>query len=72
MILNFPHNPTTICVDNDFFDKVVDFAKEHNMFVIHDLAYADIVYDGYKAPSFLAAKGAKDVGVEFFSLFKVL
>ena len=70
MILNFPHNPTTICVDNDFFDKVVDFAKEHNMFVIHDLAYADIVYDGYKAPSFLAAKGAKDVGVEFFSLSK--
>jgi alanine-synthesizing transaminase len=70
MILNFPHNPTTICVDNDFFDKVVDFAKEHNMFVIHDLAYADIVFDGYKAPSFLAAKGAKDVGVEFFSLSK--
>ncbi|MEE9542402.1 MAG: alanine transaminase [Thermodesulfobacteriota bacterium] len=70
MILNFPHNPTTICVDGDFFDKVVDFAKEHDMMVIHDLAYADIVYDGYKAPSFLAAKGAKDVGVEFFSLSK--
>ncbi|MBE9532306.1 MAG: aminotransferase class I/II-fold pyridoxal phosphate-dependent enzyme, partial [Proteobacteria bacterium] len=70
MILNFPHNPTTICVDADFFDRVVDFAKEHNMMVIHDLAYADIVYDGYKAPSFLAAKGAKDVGVEFISLSK--
>ena len=70
MILNFPHNPTTICVENDFFDKVVDFAKEHDMMVIHDLAYADIVYDGYKAPSFMAAKGAKDVGVEFFSLSK--
>ncbi len=70
MILNFPHNPTTICVESDFFDKVVEFAKEHDMMVIHDLAYADIVFDGYKAPSFLAAKGAKDVGVEFFSLSK--
>lgn len=70
MILNFPHNPTTICVESDFFDKVVEFAKEHDMMVIHDLAYADITFDGYKAPSFLAAKGAKDVGVEFFSLSK--
>ncbi len=70
MILNFPHNPTTVCVDKDFFVKVVDFAKEHNMMVIHDLAYADIVFDGYRAPSFLEAPGAKDVGVEFFTLSK--
>ncbi len=70
MILCFPHNPTTETVDLDFFQKVVDFAKEHDIFVIHDLAYADIVFDGYKPPSFLQAKGAKDVGVEFFSLSK--
>ena len=70
MILNFPHNPTTVCVDKDFFVKIVDFAKEHNMMVIHDLAYADIVFDGYRAPSFLEAPGAKDVGVEFFTLSK--
>ncbi len=70
MILNFPHNPTTVCVDKDFFVKVVDFAKEHNMMVIHDLAYADIVFDGYRAPSFLEVPGAKDVGVEFFTLSK--
>ncbi len=70
LIINFPHNPTTEIVDKDFFVKIVDFAKEHNMMVIHDLAYADIVFDGYKAPSFLQAPGAKDVGVEFFSLSK--
>ena len=70
LILNFPHNPTTVCVDRDFFVKVVDFAKEHNMMVIHDLAYADIVFDGYRAPSFLEVPGAKDVGVEFFTLSK--
>jgi len=70
MILNFPHNPTTEVVDKDFFIKIVAFAKEHNMIVIHDLAYADIVFDGYKAPSFLEAPGAKDVGVEFFTLSK--
>ena len=70
LILCFPHNPTTITVDLDFFEKVVAFAKEHDILVIHDFAYADIVFDGYKPPSFLQAKGAKDVGVEFFSLSK--
>ena len=53
-----------------FFQKIVDYAKEHDIMVIHDFAYADLVFDGYKAPSFLQAKGAKDVGVEFFSLSK--
>lgn len=70
LILCFPHNPTTAVVDLDFFVKVVDFAKEHKMIVVHDLAYADIVFDGYKAPSFLQVPGAKDVGVEFFTLSK--
>jgi len=70
IVLNFPHNPTTACVDLSFFEKVVDFAKEYNLLVVHDLAYADIVFDGYKAPSFLQVPGAKDVGVEFFSLSK--
>jgi len=54
----------------DFFQKVVDFAKENNILVIHDLAYADLVFDGYKAPSFMQVPGAKDVGVEFFSMSK--
>ncbi|HZX35321.1 MAG TPA: alanine transaminase [Thermodesulfobacteriota bacterium] len=70
LILNFPHNPTTEVVDKAFFEKIVAFAKEHDMMVIHDLAYADIVFDGYKAPSFLEVPGAKDVGVEFFTLSK--
>ncbi len=71
LIINYPHNPTTEVLDSlDFFTKVVDFAKENNVMVIHDLAYADLVYGGYKAPSFLQAPGAKDVGVEFFSLTK--
>jgi alanine-synthesizing transaminase len=70
LILSYPHNPTTEVVDLAFFEKIVDYAKEHKMLVIHDFAYADLVYDGYKAPSFLQAKGAKDVGVEFFSLSK--
>lgn len=71
LIINFPHNPTTEVVEGlDFFTRVVDFAKENNLIVIHDLAYADLVYDGYKAPSFLQVPGAKDVGVEFFSLTK--
>jgi alanine-synthesizing transaminase len=70
LIINFPHNPTTECVDLDFFQKVVDFAKENDLIVIHDFAYADLIYDDYKAPSFLQAKGAKDVGVEFFSMTK--
>ncbi|GMT42338.1 MAG: aminotransferase [bacterium] len=70
LLLSFPHNPTTCCVDYDFFVKVVEFAKEHEIMVIHDFAYADMVFDGYKAPSFLSVPGAKDVGVETFSLSK--
>ncbi len=70
LVISYPHNPTTEVVNLEFFQKIVDFAKEHGILVIHDFAYADLVYDGYKAPSFLQAKGAKDVGVEFFSLSK--
>lgn len=70
LILSFPHNPTTEVVDLDFFERVVDFAREHKMMVIHDFAYADLNFDDYTAPSFLQAKGAKEVGVEFFSLSK--
>ncbi len=70
IILSFPHNPTTTVVDMDFFRKVVDFAIENKLMVVHDLAYADLVFDGYQAPSFLQVKGAKEVGVEFFSLSK--
>jgi alanine-synthesizing transaminase len=71
LIMNFPHNPTTQVVDGlDLFRKVVAFAKENNIIVLHDLAYADLVFDDYKAPSFLQVPGAKDVGVEFYSLTK--
>ncbi len=70
VILSFPHNPTTITVEPDFFEKLVDFAKDNGIYIIHDNAYADLTFDGYKAPSFLQAKGAKDVGVEFFSMSK--
>ncbi|MGD9187310.1 MAG: alanine transaminase [Desulfobacteraceae bacterium] len=70
LILSFPHNPTTEVVDLDFFQKIVDFAREHKMMVIHDFAYADLVYDDYQAPSMLQVPGAKDVGVEFFSMSK--
>jgi len=70
IILSFPHNPTTTVVDIDFFRKVVDFAIDNKLMVVHDLAYANLVFDGYQAPSFLQVKGAKDVGVEFFSLSK--
>ena len=70
LILSFPHNPTTTVVDVEFFQKIVDFAKENKLFIIHDLAYADLVFDGYQAPSFLQVSGAKEVGVEFFSLSK--
>jgi alanine-synthesizing transaminase len=70
MIINFPHNPTTLIVGIDFFEKVVAFAKEHDLIVIHDFAYGDIVFDGYKAPSFMQVPGAKDVGIEFFTLSK--
>lgn len=70
LIISYPHNPTTEVTTLEFFQKVVDFAKEHKIWVIHDLAYADLVFDGYTAPSFMQAKGAKDVGVEFFSMSK--
>jgi alanine-synthesizing transaminase len=70
LIISFPHNPTTTVVDRDFFIKIVAFAKEHSLMVVHDLAYADLVFDGYEAPSLLEVPGGKDVGVEFFSLSK--
>ncbi|HYB21376.1 MAG TPA: alanine transaminase [Thermodesulfobacteriota bacterium] len=70
LIISFPHNPTTRVVDLSFFEKIVEFARAHDMMVVHDLAYADLVFDGYKAPSFLQVPGAKDVGLEFFTLSK--
>ena len=70
LIINFPHNPTTQVVEIDFFEKVVAFALEHDLIVIHDFAYADLVFDGYRAPSLLQAAGAKEVGVESFTLSK--
>jgi len=70
LIISYPHNPTTEVVDPEFFDKIVAYAKEHDIMVIHDFAYADLTFDGYQAPSFLQARGAKDVGVEFFSMSK--
>ncbi len=70
LILCYPHNPTTLTADVDLFRKIVGFAKENDILVIHDFAYADLVFDGHEAPSFLQAEGAKEVGVEFFSLSK--
>ena len=70
LVLNFPSNPTTECVDIAFFEQVVEIAKKNEIWVIHDLAYADLCFDDYKAPSFLEVKGAKDIGVEFFTLSK--
>ena len=70
LVLNFPSNPTTECVDIDFFEQVVEIAKKNEIWVIHDLAYADLCFDDYKAPSFLEVNGAKDIGVEFFTLSK--
>ncbi len=70
LIISFPHNPTTQVVDLQFFHRVVEFAKAHRLIIIHDLAYADLTFDGYQAPSFLQVPGARDVGVEFFSLSK--
>ncbi|MDX2498743.1 MAG: aminotransferase class I/II-fold pyridoxal phosphate-dependent enzyme, partial [Desulfobacterales bacterium] len=70
LIISYPHNPTTEVVDIEFFEKIVDYAKEHDILIVHDFAYADLAFDGYEPPSFLQVKGAKDVGVEFFSLSK--
>jgi alanine-synthesizing transaminase len=70
LVLNFPANPTTQCVDLEFFEKVIAMAREHKIWVVHDIAYADIVFDGYRAPSMLQVPGACDIAVEFFSLSK--
>lgn len=70
LVINFPANPSTHCVDYDFFVRVVDLAKRHNIWIIHDLAYADIVFDGYKAPSILQVPGAIDIAIETYSMSK--
>lgn len=70
LLLNFPSNPTAQCVEIDFFERIIAFAKEHGIWVVQDFAYADIVYDGYRAPSIMQVEGARDVAVEFFSLSK--
>jgi alanine-synthesizing transaminase len=70
LILNFPANPTTQCVDLSFFERVVDLCRQHGIWLVHDLAYADIVFDGFRAPSILEVAGAKDIAVEFFTLSK--
>ncbi len=70
LVLNFPGNPTTQCVELDFFERVIAIAREHEIWVVHDLAYADLVFDGYKAPSILQIPGAEEVAVEFYSLSK--
>ena len=69
-VISFPHNPTTTCVELDFMQKVVDFAREHEMMVVHDNAYADLGFDGYQPPSILQVEGAKDCAVEFYSCTK--
>jgi alanine-synthesizing transaminase len=70
IITSFPHNPTTAVVGLEFFERLVQFAKEHGVFLVHDMAYADLVFDDERAPSMLQAAGAKDVGIEIFSLSK--
>lgn len=70
LVLNFPGNPSTECVDIEFFNRIVEFAKDHKIWIVQDLAYADICFDGYKAPSILQVEGAKEVAVEFFTLSK--
>src|SRR3954467_14009311 len=70
IVLSFPHNPTTTCVDLDFMQKVVDFAREKEVVVVHDNAYAELGFDGYQPPSILQAEGAKEVAVELYSMTK--
>lgn len=70
IVLGFPSNPTAQCVELDFFERVIALARKHDIFVVHDLAYADIVFDGYQAPSIMQVPGAKDIAVEFFTLSK--
>lgn len=70
LIISYPHNPTTAVVEKSFFEKIVDFCREHRIMVIHDFAYADLVFDGYRPASFLEIPGAREIGVELFSLSK--
>ncbi len=70
LIVNFPSNPTTQCVDFAFFERLVALAREHHVYIVHDLAYADIVFDGYKAPSIMQVPGAREIAVEFFTMSK--
>ncbi len=70
LILNFPSNPTSQCVDLPFFEKIIEIARRHEIYVVHDLAYADITFDGYRAPSIMEVPGARDVAVEFFTMSK--
>lgn len=70
LMISFPHNPTTTVVDLNFFKEIYEFARDFGLFVVHDFAYADLCFDGYRAPSFLEVPGAKEIGVEFFSLSK--
>ena len=70
LVIGFPSNPTAMCVDFPFFEKIISLAKQHDILVVHDLAYADIVFDSYKAPSILQVPGARDVAVEFFTMSK--
>jgi alanine-synthesizing transaminase len=70
LLISFPHNPTTTCVDLDFFREIIALAREHGTMVVHDFAYADLCFDGYKAPSILQVEGASEVAVEIFSMSK--
>jgi alanine-synthesizing transaminase len=70
LVIGFPSNPTAMCVDLPFFERVIKIAKEHDILVVHDLAYADITFDGWKAPSIMQVPGAREVAVEFFTMSK--
>ena len=70
ILISFPHNPTTICADPEFFREIVQFASRHGAYIIHDFAYADLGFDGFKPPSILQVDGAKEVAVEIFSMSK--
>ncbi len=70
LIISFPHNPTTVCVDMEFMEKIVAFCREHEIWLVHDFAYADLAFDGYRPPSVLQVPGAKEVAVELFSMSK--
>jgi alanine-synthesizing transaminase len=70
LVIGFPSNPTAKCVDLEFFERVIAVAREHDILVVHDLAYADITFDGYKAPSIMQVPGARDIAVEFFTMSK--